>query len=31
MAKEDKNQKIIRELMQKPENKTCFDCGEKVV
>ena len=30
MAKEDKNQKLVREIMQRPENKNCFDCGEKV-
>lgn len=29
--KESREQKILREEMVKPENKTCFDCGEKVL
>lgn len=29
-AVEEKNLKIIRELMRLPANKTCFDCTQKV-
>lgn len=27
---DDKHQKILRKLLQLPENKKCFDCSEKV-
>jgi hypothetical protein len=30
MSQEDRNLKIIREIMTRPENKKCFDCTEKV-
>jgi len=27
---DEKHQKILRKLLQLPENKKCFDCSEKV-
>jgi hypothetical protein len=30
MAAAEKNTKVIKDIMKKPYNKVCFDCGQKV-